>query len=223
MKKEKAFRTIIEQRVLPLFFEPSATDAEAVIQALYQAGIRSIEFTNRGAGALATFTKLKQELEIRFPDLQLGAGTIRSAEQARQFIDCGADYIVSPVVVPEVGDVVHSSGLLWVPGCMTPTEIHSAQASGAALIKIFPGSVLGPSYIAQILELFPGQALMVTGGVEPTAESLAGWFQAGVAVAGMGSKLITKEIMAGKDWDFLYEKTRQLIQLVDGVPSPDQV
>ncbi|HEY1006652.1 MAG TPA: bifunctional 4-hydroxy-2-oxoglutarate aldolase/2-dehydro-3-deoxy-phosphogluconate aldolase [Sphingobacteriaceae bacterium] len=220
MKKEKAFRIIAEQRVLPLFFEPSAVHAASVLEALYRAGIRTIEYTNRGPEALATFTKLKRELESRFPDLQLGAGTILSVEQARQFMDCGADYIVSPAVVPEVGDFVHSSGLLWIPGCMTPTEIYSARTSGASLIKIFPGSVLGPSYISQIRELFPGQEFMVTGGVEPSSESLAGWFQSGVSVVGIGSKLITKSIVAEKNWDLLYEKTRQLIHLADGVAAP---
>src|SRR5690606_11072368 len=125
--KSKSLSLVIEQGMLPLFFHPSETVTLNITRTLYEAGIKVVEYTNRGKEALNNFAKLKEEAVRTMPGLQLGIGTIKTAEEARQFVDAGADFIVAPTVNPEVAAVANENGLLWVPGCMTPTEIALAQ------------------------------------------------------------------------------------------------
>src|SRR5690606_34416715 len=149
-KKSTVLNLILEQGMLPLFFHPSEEETIAITKIVYDAGIRVIEYTNRGEEALSNFTALKKEALTSMPDLQLGIGTIKTPEQAEQFIAAGADFIVCPTVNSEVGEITHGAGLLWAPGCMTPTEIALAQKHGAELIKIFPANILGTAFVSSI-------------------------------------------------------------------------
>jgi len=212
--KENALKAILNQRLLPLFFYESPEVSLAVIKTLYEAGIRTLEYTNRGAAALENFTYLKKELSLQYTDLHLGIGTIKTATEAETFIKAGADYIVSPVVNPEVGSITHEAGMLWIPGCFTPTEIHLAQQADAALIKLFPANLLGPSYVASIKELFAGQLFIPTGGVEMNQENISAWFKAGVCAVGMGSKLISKDILEKQQYERLQELATEALLLV---------
>ncbi|MFB9862841.1 bifunctional 4-hydroxy-2-oxoglutarate aldolase/2-dehydro-3-deoxy-phosphogluconate aldolase [Rufibacter immobilis] len=211
--KENALQAILDQGLLPLFFHQDPELSLEVIKVLYNAGIRTLEYTNRGAAALENFTFLKAELKS-YEDLQLGIGTIKTVQQANDFLKAGADYIVAPIVDPQVGHVVHEAGLLWIPGCFTPTEIHVAQTAKAALIKIFPANIVGPAFVSSIKELFPGQLFIPTGGVEMEAENIRTWFKAGVCAVGMGSKLISKEVLAQRQLDYLFTQTQEAIRLV---------
>lgn len=206
--------SIIEQGMLPLFFNPSADISIDVTRTLYKAGIRVIEYTNRGEAALENFKVLKQLQQHELPDLHLGIGTIKTAYQANEYVDAGADFIISPIVNAEVAAVAIRNDMLWVPGCMTPTEIHNAQQFGASLVKLFPANILGPGFVSAVKELFPGLLMMPTGGVEMDAANLKGWFSAGVSAVGMGSKLITKSVLEQKNYDQLYTDTLHAMQLV---------
>lgn len=212
--KESTLQAILDQGLLPLFFYENPEVSLEVIKALYKAGIRTLEYTNRGAAALENFTYLKRELSQQHPDLHLGIGTIKTPAEAEAFIKAGADYIVSPVVNPAVGSITHEAGLLWIPGCFTPTEIHVAQQADAALIKLFPANILGPSYVASIKDLFAGQLFIPTGGVEMNQENISAWFQAGVCAVGMGSKLISKEILEKQQYEHLQELATEALLLV---------
>jgi 2-dehydro-3-deoxyphosphogluconate aldolase/(4S)-4-hydroxy-2-oxoglutarate aldolase len=212
--KETALQAILDQGLLPLFFHESPEVSLEVIRTLYRAGVRTLEYTNRGAAALGNFTFLKAQLGRDHPDLHLGIGTIKTAEEARAFIQAGADYIVCPVVNPEVGRITHEAGLLWIPGCFTPTEIFAAQQANAALVKVFPANLLGPSYISSIRDVFAGQLFMPTGGVELEEENIRTWFRSGVCAVGMGSKLISKEIMASRDYAKLEKMTRTALETI---------
>jgi len=212
--KENAVKKIVDQGLLPLFFYESPEVSLAVIKALYRAGIRTLEYTNRGPAALENFIFLKKELKTACPDLDLGIGTVKTTTEAEAFITAGADYIVAPIVNPAVAKISNEAGLLWVPGCMTPTEIFLAQENQAALIKIFPANIVGPNFISSIKELFPGQLFMPTGGVEIEHENLRNWFKAGVCAVGMGSKLISKEVLASQQYDSLYTQTVRALELV---------
>jgi 2-dehydro-3-deoxyphosphogluconate aldolase / (4S)-4-hydroxy-2-oxoglutarate aldolase len=218
-KKEKALHTIIKQGLLPLFFHPDPEVSLEIVQALYRAGIRTLEYTNRGREALDNFTFLKKEVVSACPGMQLGIGTIKTAAEALLFIEAGADYIVAPVVDSEVGETAHSAGLLWVPGCMTPTEINTARQHNAALIKIFPADILGPAYISQVRDLFPGQLFIPTGGVELDAKNIESWFKSGVSAIGMGSRLISKEILNNKAYDLLLSRAELALGLIKMVRS----
>lgn len=202
---------------MPLFFYEDPEVSLEVVKTLYKAGIRTLEYTNRGPAALENFKFLKKELNELYPDLHLGIGTIKTTNQAEAFIEAGADYIVCPIVNPAVGNLTHEAGLLWVPGCFTPTEIHTAQQHRAALIKIFPANVLGPGYVSSIKELFPGQLFMPTGGVEVEEENIRTWFKSGVCAVGMGSKMISKVILENRDYTKLEELTKQAIEIVKTV------
>jgi 2-dehydro-3-deoxyphosphogluconate aldolase/(4S)-4-hydroxy-2-oxoglutarate aldolase len=206
--------SIIKQGILPLFYNDSSEVTIAITRKLYEAGIRVIEYTNRGEAALDNFKALKELQKEELPELLLGIGTIKSAEQAVQFVDAGADFLISPLVNPGVAAVAAKNGLLWIPGCMTPTEIYNAQQLGAVLIKLFPANILGPAFVSAVKELFPGVLMMPTGGVEMSQENISAWFDGGVSAVGMGSKLITKTIIQNQAYNQLYIATLQALQFV---------
>jgi len=216
-KKSTVLNLILEQGMLPLFFHPSEEETIAITKIVYDAGIRVIEYTNRGEEALSNFTALKKEALTSMPDLQLGIGTIKTPEQAEQFIAAGADFIVCPTVNSEVGEITHGAGLLWAPGCMTPTEIALAQKHGAELIKIFPANILGTAFVSSIKGLFPGQLFMPTGGVDLSRENIAGWFKAGVCAVGMGSQLISNDIMKNKNYNLLKKNTEEVLEVLKSI------
>lgn len=208
---------IAEQGVLPLYFHPDATVSVEVLKALYAAGIRAVEYTNRGEEALENFKLLKDTRDHELPEMLLGIGTIKRKKDAKAYIKAGADFIIAPGIIEEVAETVHKEDMLWIPGCMTPSEIIRAEEAGAKMVKLFPGNLLGPGFVSAIKELFPGISFMPTGGVEVSKDNLAGWFKSGVVAVGMGSKLITKEILEKKDYATLVSKTQEAIALVNEV------
>ena len=213
-KKESALNGLLQQKMLPLFYHDDAQICIGILEALYKAGIRLVEYTNRGPNALVNFGAMKQHAAQKMPGVQLGIGTIKNPEQAQRYIDAGADFIVCPTTEPAVGETTHAAGLLWIPGCMTPTEIGKAEAAGARLVKIFPGNILGPSYITAIKDLFPGMLFMPTGGVDTTSENLQSWFSAGVCAVGMGSKLISNDLVKAKDYSAMENAVKNVIMLI---------
>jgi 2-dehydro-3-deoxyphosphogluconate aldolase/(4S)-4-hydroxy-2-oxoglutarate aldolase len=212
--KSQVQDAIVLQGVLPLFYNESIKVSIEITQALYKAGIRVIEYTNRGGAALENFKALKQLQQQELPGLHLGIGTIKSAEEALQFVDAGADFLISPLVSPNVAAVAAANNMLWIPGCMTPTEMYQAQELGAALVKLFPANILGPAFVSAVKELFPGLLMMPTGGVEMSQENINAWFKAGVSAVGMGSKLITTDMLNNQAYNELYTETLRAMLLV---------
>lgn len=212
--KEDSLKAITDQGLLPLFFYEDANVSVEVVRTLYRAGVRVIEYTNRGAKALENFKILIEEVDREMPELHLGIGTIKNTGEAQDFIDAGAHFIVCPVVDTAIGALVHEAGLLWIPGCFTPTEINVAHQHKAGLIKLFPANFLGPSFVAAVKDIFPGQLFIPTGGVEIEAANISEWFKSGVCGVGMGSKLISKEILKNKDYDTLFELTQKTFRII---------
>jgi len=211
--EEKFIMRISEQGILPLFYHNDPVVCTEVVGALYAAGIRVIEFTNRGDAALANFkviNQLKQSLE----GLVIAVGTIRTAEHARRFIDAGADFLISPVFDADVADLAYINKILWIPGCMTPTEIHEAQKAGCQLVKLFPGNVLGPGFVSGVKELFPEMKFMPTGGVELEQANINAWFNAGAVAVGLGSKLISSAVLDNKDYALITSEAKRALDLV---------
>ena len=209
-----AIEAIKAQKMLPLFYHDDREVSLKTLQALYSAGIRVIEYTNRGAQAFANFEFMKAKAMSEFPGLLLGIGTLKTPQDARSFIGIGADYIICPSFNPEVAKVTHEAGLQWIPGCMTTTEIANAEQAGAKLVKLFPGSLLGPGYVSAIRDIFPNLDFMPTGGVEAEEGNLKAWFKAGVCAVGMGSKLVSKELLEAKDYREIERRTREAMRLV---------
>ena len=195
--------------LIPVFNHTDFEVSKNVVDACYEGGIRVFEFTNRGENALEVFEKLDSYAK-KYPDLILGIGTIFSPKEAEKFHNKGAQFIVSPAMIPELAKFCHSQNLLWIPGCGTVTEIHQAIQLGAKVIKAFPGNVLGPGFVKSVKAVFPNIPIMPTGGVAPTKENLEAWFEAGVTCVGMGSKLVTKEIIRTSD----YKKLSSLVKSV---------
>jgi 2-dehydro-3-deoxyphosphogluconate aldolase/(4S)-4-hydroxy-2-oxoglutarate aldolase len=159
-KKAQILELVPRQGVLPLFFHKDAEVSVDVMRALYEGGIRALEYTNRGEAAFVNFKQMKEVRDKEMPEMMLGIGTIKNGEQARNFIEAGADYIISPGFVKEAADEANKAGLLYVPGCMTPTEIIVAEQYGCQFIKLFPGNLLGPDFMSAIKELFPNLMFM---------------------------------------------------------------
>ncbi|MFZ9589227.1 MAG: bifunctional 4-hydroxy-2-oxoglutarate aldolase/2-dehydro-3-deoxy-phosphogluconate aldolase [Chitinophagaceae bacterium] len=206
-----AITLLQKQKVLPLFYHTNAEVCKGVVEALYHGGIRLIEFTNRGSDALSRFTELSSLCKQSYPEMRLAVGTIASGKDAEDFIEAGADVLISPFWDDEVAVVAKNAGVLWIPGCMTPTEIHHAVQEGIQLIKLFPGNVLGTGFVEAIRPLFPGIHFVVTGGVDATAVSVDRWLKSGVVAAGLGSKLITGEVLEQKQFRALQEKLSSLL------------
>lgn len=215
--KNELLKLIPEQGVLPLFFYKDTEVSLEVLRALYRAGIRTVEYTNRGEAALQNFKKMREVCDAELEGMYLGIGTIKNAAMAETFVDAGADYIICPGLIEEVAEVADKNDMLWVPGCMTPSEIIRAENMGAKMIKLFPGNILGPGFMSAIKELFPGLLFMPTGGVDLDKENIAGWFKAGVCAVGMGSKLVSKQLLEQKDYAKIEALTKQAIDIVNSV------
>ena len=209
---DKVSQHILSSKLIPLFYESDVQVVIDVVKALYVGGIRTIEFTNRGPQALDNFKALVA-LKNEMPDLYLGIGTIKTEDDAKKYIDAGADFLISPVFDASVADIAYLHKVLWIPGCMTPTEIHNAQVAGCNIVKLFPGNVLGPGFIEAIKPLFSDIHFLVTGGVDATEQSIMSWLKAGAAGVGLGSKLITKTVLANKEYDVLTATSKQLLSI----------
>ena len=215
--KNELLKLIPEQGVLPLYFYKDTEVSIQVLKALYNAGIRAVEYTNRGEAALQNFKKMREVCDAELEGMFLGIGTIKNGSMAQTFIDAGADYIICPGLIEEVATVADKNNMLWVPGCMTPSEIIRAENMGAKMIKLFPGNILGPAFMSAIKELFPGLLFMPTGGVDLDKENIAGWFKAGVCAVGMGSKLVSKNLLEQKDYAKIEALTKQVLETVKSV------
>lgn len=203
--KQEILDVMKKTGLVPLFTHDNPEEAVQVVKAAYEGGVRVFEFTNRKANSFEIFKHLVGQRQ-QFPDLMLGIGTVMDAATTEKFIDAGADFIISPVMKPEMAEVCHQHNKHWIPGCATLTEIVTASDHGAVIIKVFPGSVLGPSFVSSILPVVPDLNLMITGGVEPSEQNLTSWFKAGAMCVGMGSQLFTKEIIQQRNWTSLKQK-----------------
>jgi 2-dehydro-3-deoxyphosphogluconate aldolase / (4S)-4-hydroxy-2-oxoglutarate aldolase len=216
-KKAAILELIPQQGILPLYFYKDTTVSMEVLKALYAAGIRAVEYTNRGEAALQNFKEMRKLCDTELKGMYLGIGTIKNGEMAQTFIDAGTDYIICPGLVESVAAVADKNNMLWVPGCMTPSEIIKAETLGAKMIKLFPGNILGPGFLSAIKEIFPNLLFMPTGGVELDKDNIAGWYKAGVCAVGMGSKLITKQLLESKDYAQITKATTEALAIIQSI------
>lgn len=205
---------IVEQGMLPLYFNPDETVSVEILKALHRAGVKAVEYTNRGEAALSNFRKLVAVRNTEMPGMLLGVGTIKNMQHASDYLTAGADFLVSPGFIPEVAAHCVANDIFFGPGCMTPSDIIAAENAGIKFIKLFPGNLLGPEFMSSIKEIFPQLVFMPTGGVDTTRESIEGWFKSGVSAVGMGSKLISKKLMESRDYAAVAEMTKTVLQLI---------
>ncbi|TDH27790.1 bifunctional 4-hydroxy-2-oxoglutarate aldolase/2-dehydro-3-deoxy-phosphogluconate aldolase [Segetibacter sp. 3557_3] len=218
-KKAQILALIPQQGFLPLYFYKDTEVSLEVLRTLYRAGVKTVEYTNRGEAALKNFEAMRKLCDTELNGMYLGVGTIKNAQQAQAFIDAGADYIISPGLVEDAAAVADKNNILWVPGCMTPTEIIKAEQLGAKFVKLFPGNILGTAFLSAIKELFPEVMFMPTGGVDLDKENIAGWFKAGVSAVGMGSKLISKPLLEQKDYGKIEGLTKEVMEIIKSIKA----
>lgn len=216
MNKEEILRKIRDIRVMPLFYHDDAGIATEVMKAVFEGGIDLLEFTNRGKNALSVFKKLHEYKSAHYPDAALGIGSIVDAKTAKQYIEEGTDFVVSPLLSKEVIDVCRQSDMLYIPGCSTLTEMRQAELWGAEMVKVFPAEQLGgAAYIKAILGPCPWLSIVVTGGIRATAENLKEWHDAGAEAFGLGSDLISKELILKGNYAGLTEKVKELVRIIN--------
>lgn len=212
--KRAVSEILLNTGMIPVFYNQDAVLSEEVLKACYNGGIKAFEFTNRGPNALIVFQSLRKYIDENKLDILLGAGTILNVETASDFANAGADFLVSPILNKKIAAYANENDLYWIPGCATLTEIANAENLGAEIIKVFPGSVLGPDFISAVRGPMPWLKLMPTGGVELNEDNLLAWYKAGVVCVGVGSQLITKNILEQKDFTALEKTVKLTLEII---------
>ena len=216
MKRIDVVLKMRETGAIPLYYNPDIQVMKKVISACYQGGMKIFEFTNRGEMAHELFGELVKWSRENLPDLILGAGTVVDAGTCSIYIQMGAKFIVSPLLNEEMARVCNRRKVLWVPGCATASEISKAEELGAELVKLFPGPTVGGArFLKAYLGPCPWSNIMPSGGVSPTLENLREWFEAGAFCVGMGSQLITREIISKGDYTKLEETARHALDIIN--------
>jgi len=207
-----------ESGLVPVFYHADIPVCKEVVSACYRGGARIFEFTNRGDFAQEVFRELNQFVISEMPDMIVGAGSVVDAVTAGIYIQLGASFIVSPILNEEMARICNRRKILWSPGCGSVSEISRAEELGAEVVKIFPGAeVGGPRFVEMVKGPMPWTNIMPTGGVDATRESLSAWFKAGVWCVGMGSKLITREMIKNKDYAAVEDNTRKVLEIIAGI------
>ena len=204
--------------IVPVFYHPDIEICKKVLKACYEGGVRVFEFTNRGDFAHEVFSQLIRYSISELPEMILGVGSVVDAGTTSLYIQLGSNFIVSPVLKEEMAITCNRRKIAWSPGCGSLNDISRAEELGAEVVKIFPGSqVGGPGFVKAVLGPCPWTSIMPTGGVEPTEENLSKWFAAGVHCVGMGSKLITKDILKESKYAELTKTVENALQIVQNV------
>ena len=206
---------IYDTGIVPVFYNKDPETTINIVEACAKGGARCAEFTNRGNLAYHVFTETVRHVMANDTDIIMGVGSICDAPTAALYIANGANFVVGPLLNEEVARLCNRRKIAYSPGCGSVSEIGQAEELGVEIVKVFPGSeVGGPAFVKSVLGPCPWTRIMPTGGVDATRESLEGWFKAGVAAVGAGSKLITKELVEAGDWDGLAENVRQSVEWV---------
>lgn len=211
-----------EEGLVPLFYHSDTELAKQVLRACYRGGARLLEFTNRGDYAHEVFGELNKFAEEELPELILGVGSVTNGPTASQYMQLGANFVVTPVLREDVGRVCNRRKVLWAPGCGTAGEVAHAEELGAEIVKMFPAGQLGPGFIKALKGPQPWTSIMPTGGVTAEEENLRGWLGAGATCVGMGSKLITKQFLKNKDFEGLQEHVSRTLSLIKKIKKDVQ-
>jgi 2-dehydro-3-deoxyphosphogluconate aldolase/(4S)-4-hydroxy-2-oxoglutarate aldolase len=211
----KVLNTMIETGLVPVFYHPDVEVARKVAAACIAGGCRLLEFTNRGDHAWEVFSELERYCSRERPELILGVGSVVDPGTAALYINCGANFVVGPVLNPEIARACNRRKIPYSPGCGSASEISQAEELGCEIVKVFPGGeVGGPAFVKAVKGPCPWTSIMPTGGVESTEASLKAWFDAGVSCVGMGSNLITRDLLKAGDYDGIAAKVHDTLELI---------
>ena len=210
-------RVMQETGMVPLFYHSDIEIGKKVLKACYDGGARLMEFTARGDFAFEVFSELNKYAIKELPGMMMGVGSITDAAAASMYMQMGASFVVTPSLREDIAIVCNRRKVLWSPGCGSLTEINKAEELGCELIKLFPGSTYGPGFVKSIKGPQPWTSIMPTGGVSTEEANLRAWFDAGVTCVGMGSKLISKDVLEQKDFEGLQKKVTNTLKLIEKI------
>lgn len=210
--REEALRVrLAALKIVPVIRTPSADLAIRACEWLLEAGLQALELTFTTPDAhrvIETFTRTA-------PDALIGAGTVRTPEQAKAAVDAGAAFLVSPGAAPGVGEAAARAGVPYLPGAATPSEIEARWAAGAAVVKIFPARECGgPGFLKAIKSVYPNIPLMPTGGVSP--DTAKAYLDAGALCLGMGGELVPVDALKANDPGPVREAAARALAMVHG-------
>ncbi|WP_295983109.1 bifunctional 4-hydroxy-2-oxoglutarate aldolase/2-dehydro-3-deoxy-phosphogluconate aldolase [uncultured Algibacter sp.] len=206
-----------ETGMIPLFFSNDIELSKNVLKACYDGGARLMEFTARGDFAHEVFGELTKYAIAELPGMIMGVGSVTDGAAASLYMALGANFIVTPVLREDIAIACNRRKVLWSSGCGTLTEIARAEELGCEIVKLFPGDIYGPQFVKGIKGPQPWTSVMPTGGVAPNKENLSGWFNAGVTCVGMGSQLISKEIISNKAYAKLEQEVEKTLALIHSI------
>ena len=213
MRNQEIVDVLERAPIVPLYYHEDPATACSLMDACYLGGARALEFTNRGEHAMRVFTAMCKHRDANYPDMALGIGSISNTEQIQNFIDVGADFLVSPFISKSLADFAKSKDIFWTGGCGTLTEMQTAYSWGVPLLKLFPGNIYGPAMIKAAKAPCPWLKIMPTGGVKPEKENLEAWFGAGATCVGMGSQLFTKDENGAYNYASITEKVASSLRI----------
>lgn len=208
--REEIVARLREVGIIPIIRAPNADVAMPVAEALLQAGLPVAEITMTVPNAIQEIGAVVKRLAGK---ILVGAGTVTDADTARRAVDAGAEFIVTPCLVPAVIDAAQRANVAVLPGALTPSEIFEAFRLGGDMVKVFPvQSVGGAAYLRALRGPFPGIPLVPTGGV--TLENIGEMFKAGAAAVGVGSELISKDALLRRDYAAIGALAKQFLAAV---------
>ena len=209
------YNAVADIGAVPVFHVSDVDDSIAIARACVSGGMRVVEFTNRGDHAHQVFSAMHKAVVSEAPEAILGAGTVLDPATAALYVNSGARLIVGPNTNTEVARLCNRRKVAYIPGCGTATEISYAEELGCEIVKLFPAKASGgPGFVKDLLGPMPWSSIMPTGGIGVGRDALREWFEAGVTAVGLGSSLITSDIVTRRAWDELERRCRDVVTAI---------
>ena len=207
MDKKIVLNRIMDAKVVAVIRGPSEELSIKMVEALINGGITGIEITYSTPNA----AEVVKALDTKYGDqITLGMGTLIEPGQAVEAKEAGARFLVSPVCDPVLGKAMIDTGLVVMIGALSPTEVLQAFKMGSDVVKIFPGSLVGPSYVKALKGPFPQIPIMPTGGV--SVANVTDWFAAGVIAVGAGSELCPPQLVKEGKFDDISKRAKEFLE-----------
>jgi len=210
MLRNKIIGEILKRKVVAVLRIKEEDKLQSVIEAIYAGGVSVAEITMSVPNAIQLIEKISEKLD---KNIIIGVGSILNSKIAEDAIKAGAKYVVSPIFKKEIVDIAHKFDVPAMPGCFTPTEIHSAFEYGADVVKVFPADVVGMEFFKAILAPMPHLKLMPTGGV--SLSNAGDWLKAGACAVGIGSALLDKKAIQDDNYSKLTENAKLIMKNIN--------
>jgi 2-dehydro-3-deoxyphosphogluconate aldolase / (4S)-4-hydroxy-2-oxoglutarate aldolase len=209
MKKEEILEQLIKLGAVAVIRMSDSEKLKKVSEAIHKGGVSAIEVTMTTPNALGVIENLSKTMG---DDIIVGVGSVLDPQTARDAINAGARFVVSPIFKPEIVNTVKKMNIPVMPGAFTPTEIQAAYENGADIVKVFPADVVGMAFFKAIKAPMPHLKLMPTGGV--TLTNAGEWLRAGACAVGVGTALLDKKAIDDNNFNKLTENAEILVRSI---------